>query len=166
MSSNKNTSRLGCAAVALMIAASSAPVIAATATASLTISANVLSTCSLTGGSIPFGTYSAVAVDQTGTLSVLCTNGVPYTIALDAGTGTSATTTNRKMTGSVSGTLNYTLYRETGRTTNWGNTVGTDTVPGTGSGVSQTVTVYGRIPAAQTPLVGSYADTVTVTLAY
>jgi spore coat protein U-like protein len=68
------------------------------------------------------------------------------------------------MTGSGGGTLNYSLFRETGRTSNWGNTGTTDTV--SGSGLLQTITVYGRIPAGQTPIVGVYTDTVTVTLTY
>ena len=93
-------------AVASIIALSSAPAVAATATASLAISANVLSTCSLTGGSIPFGTYTSAQLDQSGTMSVLCTNGVPYTVALDAGAGSGATISARKMTGSGGGTLN------------------------------------------------------------
>ncbi|HEY4317589.1 MAG TPA: spore coat U domain-containing protein [Herbaspirillum sp.] len=163
----RNTPRLMlCAAVASMIAVSSTPVVAATATGSLVISATVLSTCALTGGTIPFGNYTSAQVDQTGTLSVLCTSGVPYSIALDAGAGTGATITARKMTGSGGGTLNYSLFRETGRTSNWGNTGTTDTVSSSGSGLLQTITVYGRIPAGQTPIVGVYTDTVTVTLTY
>lgn len=154
------------AAVSAIVAIASVPAVATTTTASLAISANVLSTCSLTGGSIPFGTYTSAQLDQSGTMSVLCTNGVPYTVALDAGAGSGATISARKMTGSGGGTLNYSLYRETGRTSNWGNTGTSDTVAGTGSGVAQTVTVYGRIPAGQTPLVGSYTDTVTITLTY
>jgi spore coat protein U-like protein len=70
------------------------------------------------------------------------------------------------MTGSGGGTLNYALYRDTGRTNNWGSTIGTDTQTGTGSGLIQTLTVYGQVAAAQTPLAGTYSDTVTVTLTY
>ena len=163
--SNKMNIRLLSAAIALTFAASTAPAIAATATGTLVISATVLSVCALTGGTVPFGNYTGAQLDQTGSLSVLCTSGVPYTISLDAGTGTGATTAARKMT-TVGGTLNYALYRETGRSTNWGNVINTDTVAGTGTGLLQTVSVYGRIPGGQTPIVGVYADTVTVTLTY
>ena len=69
-------------------------------------------------------------------------------------------------TGSLGGTLNYGLYRDSGRTNNWGSTIGTDTQAGTGTGLLQNLTVYGRIASAQTPLAGVYTDTVTVTLTY
>lgn len=62
--------------------------------------------------------------------------------------------------------LAYALYSDSGRTTNWGNTVSTDTVPGTGNGSAQTLTVYGRIAAAQYVTPGSYADTITATITY
>ena len=169
----KQTSRLARIAsaasvvsAASLLAVSSMPAVAASATAALAVSATVLSTCALTGGVIAFGTYTSAQLDQTGTLTVLCTSAVPYTVALDAGTGSGATITARKMTGSAGGTLNYALYRETGRTSNWGNTGAADTVAGNGSGIVQTLTVYGRIPAGQTPIVGAYTDTVTVTLTY
>lgn len=154
------------AAISSILAISNTPASAASSTASLAVSATVLSTCALTGGVIAFGTYTSAQLDQTGTLTVLCTSAVPYTVALDAGAGSGATIAARKMTGSAGGTLNYALYRETGRTSNWGNTGAADTVAGNGSGIVQTLTVYGRIPAGQTPIVGAYTDTVTVTLTY
>lgn len=62
-------------------------------------------------------------------------------------------------------TVNYALYRDAGFTQNWGNTTGTDTTAGTGSGAVQTVTVYGQVPAQTTPA-AAYADTVAVTITY
>ena len=56
------------------------------------------------------------------------------------------------------------MFRDAGRTQNWGNTVGTDTLAGTGNGSSQTLTVYGRLPGSQTLNVGSYTDTVVATI--
>jgi spore coat protein U-like protein len=70
------------------------------------------------------------------------------------------------MTGPSSSLLSYKLFSNSGYTTNWGNTVGTDTVAGTGSGVSQTLTVYGQIPAQQFVRPGCYTDTVVATLTY
>jgi spore coat protein U-like protein len=74
--------------------------------------------------------------------------------------------TSRSMTGPVAALLHYSLFSNAGRTTNWGNTVGTDTLAGTGSGAAQLLTVYGQIPAAQFPRPGSYADTITATITY
>jgi spore coat protein U-like protein len=77
-----------------------------------------------------------------------------------------ATVANRKMTGPAANQLNYSLFRDAGRTSNWGNTVGTDTVPGAGTGVAQTFTVFGRIPGSQPRAPGTYSDTITVTLTF
>jgi spore coat protein U-like protein len=62
--------------------------------------------------------------------------------------------------------VNYRLYRDAGRTQNWGNSIGTDTLAGTGNGAAQAITVYGRVPAQSTPAAGTYTDTVAVTVTY
>lgn len=145
---------------------------AATATGSMTVSATVLTACSVTPGALAFGNYdptSATAKDATASIGVTCTAGTAYTLGLDAGAGSGATTTARKMTlVAGSATLNYAIYNDSGRTTNWGNTSGTGALTGTSSLVSltQTFTAYGRIPVSQTATAGAYADTVTVTLSY
>ena len=107
----------------------------------------------------------AVAVPQTSTIQVQCTNTTPYTIGLDAGTGASATVASRKMT-SGGAVVNYSLYTDAGHSTVWGNTPGTDTVAGTGSGAAQSITVFGLVPVQTTPAPGTYNDTVTVTVTY
>jgi spore coat protein U-like protein len=89
----------------------------------------------------------------------------PYNIGLDAGTGTGATVAARKMTNGAN-TITYSLYSDSGRTTVWGNTVGTNTVSATGNGASQTYTVYGRVPSQTTPAAATYTDTITVTVTY
>jgi spore coat protein U domain-containing protein, fimbrial subunit CupE1/2/3/6 len=71
----------------------------------------------------------------------------------------------RKMT-SGGANVTYSLYTDTGRTTVWGNTVGTDTVAATGNGASQSYTVFGRVPSQSTPAPGTYTDTITVTVTY
>jgi spore coat protein U-like protein len=63
-------------------------------------------------------------------------------------------------------TVSYSLYSNAARTTNWGNTVGTDTVAGTGTGSNQSYTVYGSVPAQTTPAPATYTDTITVTVTY
>ncbi|HZG21966.1 MAG TPA: spore coat U domain-containing protein [Herbaspirillum sp.] len=164
---NAKKNRFVAATVAAVVLASSAPAsFAATASGTLTISASVVAACTVVGSTIAFGAYTQSVVNQSGTITVLCTNGTAYNVGLDAGTGTGATVANRKMSAAGGGTLNYALYRDAARTNNWGSTIGTDTATGTGSGLTQTLTVYGQIAAAQTPLAGAYSDTVTVTLTY
>jgi spore coat protein U-like protein len=62
--------------------------------------------------------------------------------------------------------LGYGLFTDSGHVTNWGNTIGTDTVTGTGSGAAQALTVYGEIPASELVAPGSYSDTITATVSY
>jgi spore coat protein U-like protein len=115
-----------------------------------------------------FGTNGVINanIDQTSLIKVQCTNTTPFDIGLDAGTGSGATTTTRLMTGPASETIQYKLYSNAGRTTIWGDTVSSDTVPDTGNGAEQTYTVYGRVPPQTTPRPGAYSDTVTVTVTY
>jgi len=103
----------------------------------------------------------SLATDITGTVDVSCDISSPYTISLSTGAGTYA---SRTMTGS-SGTLVYNLYVDATRLSIWGDgSPGTGTVGGTANTASHTV--YGRIPARQNAPVGSYTDTIIVTLTF
>ena len=139
---------------------------AATATTTFSVTATVQATCLISANALSFGTYTGVQIASTTTLQVTCTNTTPYNVGLNAGTATGATVTTRKMTGPASATLNYALYQDSGHTTNWGQTVGTDTEAGTGDGSAQTLTVYGLLSANQYPAPGSYSDTITATVTY
>jgi len=141
---------------------------ASTATSSFVVSATVLSVCLVTASPLAFGNYDPTASTATSgstTLAVTCTNGTPYNVGLNAGTGTGASVTTRKMTFG-SNLLSYSLYEDSGHTTVWGQTIGTNTVTGTGTGLPVTQTVYGQIPAQQAMPVGAYTDTITVTVTY
>ena len=138
---------------------------AATATTTFSVTATVQATCLVSANTLAFGTYSGVQLDGTTTVGVTCTNTTPYTVGLDAGTFTGATVTTRRMTGPAAAPLSYSLFSDSGRTTNWGNTAGS-WVSGTGNGSSQTLNVYGRIAAAQYATPGAYTDTITVTVTY
>ena len=137
-----------------------------TVTTTFGVSATVQSTCLISATALAFGTYTGAVDNATSTVSVTCTNTTPYNVSLNAGTSTGATVTTRKMTGPSSALLNYSLFSNSGMTTSWGNTIGTDTVTGTGNGSSQAITVYGQIPASQYVTPGSYADTITATVTY
>ncbi len=141
---------------------------ASTSTASVAVSANVLSSCGVTALPLAFGTYSpSQSSNSTAstTIAVTCTNGTPYAIGMNAGSGTGASVATRILT-SGSNTLGYSLYQDSGYSTVWGNTIGTNTETGTGTGLVQTITVYGSITALQAVPAGSYTDSVTVTLTY
>jgi spore coat protein U-like protein len=139
-----------------------------TTTSTFQVSVTLSATCTINSASaltFPPSGVLATNVDQTSTIQVTCTTTTPYTIGLDAGTGTGATTAVRKLTGGGS-TVNYTLYSDSSRTVVWGNTPPTDTVAGTGNGTGQNFTVFGRIPPQTTPAPGTYTDTITVTVSY
>jgi len=137
----------------------------ATNTSTFQVTATVVSSCTVTATSLAFGNYTLAQLDSSSTITATCTNGTTYTIGLDAGIFAGATTTTRRMTGpSVTG-LSYSLFSDFGRTTNWGNATGS-WVSGTGTGAAQVLTVYGRIGEKQNALIGSYTDTVTVTVTF
>jgi spore coat protein U-like protein len=142
---------------------------AATATANLGVQITITAACTLTGGTLNFGNQGILAanIDQSATMGVTCTNTTPYTVGLDKGAN-GASVTTRKMKGGATNTefVNYSLFSDAGRVTNWGTTIGTDTVAGTGNGSAQTISVYGRVPAQATGSPGAYTDTVTITVTY
>jgi spore coat protein U-like protein len=144
----------------------SAPSKAATATSSLSVTATVVATCVVSTTPLAFGNYVGSQSDSTATLSITCTNTTPYNVGLGVGLGTSATVTTRKMTGPSAAVLAYALFSDSGRAVNWGSTVATDTVGGTGNGSVQTMTIYGRIAAGLYVAPGAYTDTVTATVTF
>jgi spore coat protein U-like protein len=140
---------------------------ATTQTTTFAVTASVQGSCTISATGLSFGAYTGTALPGTSTISVNCTGGTTYNVGLNPGTSTGATVTTRKMTGQfLNGTLAYSLFSNSGRSTNWGNTVGTDTVAGTGSGAAQTLTVYGNIPAGTAPAADGYSDTITATVTY
>ena len=142
--------------------------LAGTATTTLGVSLTINAGCNVSSSPVAFPaqTVLASAVSQSGSISVTCTNTTPYNVGLDKGAGSAASVTNRLMTGPSSATVAYGLYQDSGHATNWGNTIGTDTVTGTGNGNAQTLNVYGQISAQTTPQPGAYADTVNVTVTF
>ena len=116
--------------------------------------------CTLSFTGLSFGTYSGAASTGVNQATVNCTSGDKYTISLNAGTGSGATTTTRVMTGPNGAILKYQVFQNSSRTTNWGNTTGTDTVTGTGTGSNQTINAYSQILAGQLVQPGSYSDTI------
>jgi len=71
----------------------------ATSTSTFQVTATVASSCTVTATSLAFGNYTLAQLDGTSTITATCTNGTTYTIGLDAGTFSGATTSTRRMTG-------------------------------------------------------------------
>jgi spore coat protein U-like protein len=123
-----------------------------TATATFTVTATVPTTCSVATNNLNFGTAGVLAAntDATTTLSPDCTNGTPYNIGLNGGLSGATDPTQRKVTNGAAFVL-YGLYRDSARSLPFGNTIGTNTLTGTGTGLAQSATVYGRIAPQSTP---------------
>jgi spore coat protein U-like protein len=168
--SNSARAALASVATALMLAIAAPYASAATDTATFSVTANISDACDVQATNQAFGTYSpssSTALDATSTVSVYCTVGTAYSLALNVGTG-GGTYTARKMVSSGH-ELVYNLYTTAARTTVWGDGSGsTGTISGTGSGMltAATHTVYGRVGINQDVNPGSYSSTVTVTLTF
>jgi spore coat protein U-like protein len=155
---------------ALLIAAQGAN--ALTTTSTFTVNATVLKNCSVLSSNLAFGNYTPGGgnIDSTSTVTVKCTKNTPYTVALDKGTTTGGTIAQRLMVNGAN-TLQYNLFTDTTRTTLWGDGTTGTAAAGTGAGFATTtaLTVYGRLPdnaTNQNAAIGTYADTVTVTVTY
>ncbi len=158
--------RLVLLSAAIALASMSAQ--ASTSTSTMPVKVVIQKACDVTATpptTLDFGTQGPLIanVDQTSTITVVCTPTTAYNIGLDG--GASASTSARTMV-LGSNTVGYQLYSDSARSTVWGNVVGTDTVSGSGSGVNQPYTVYGRIPPQATPVAGTYSDTIGVTVTY
>ena len=127
--------------------------------------------CSVSSTNLSFGSFSPLTdstVDSTATITVTCNKAIPYTIALSP--GGSGTYSPRSMTNGGNH-LAYNLYFDAGYSQVWGNgTGGSFTVSGTIPlrFDSTDHTVYGRIPLStqRSAEVGSYSDSITVTVTF
>jgi spore coat protein U-like protein len=154
---------------AALVAVAAQPVLATDTTSTLAVNATVTSNCAVSTTAVAFGNVDVTSnanVDAGGGVSVTCTNGTAWTAKASAGGGSGATITDRKMT-SGANVLSYALYTDSAHTTVWGDGTTGSAITGTGTGSAQANTIYGRIPSGQTTKpVGTYADTVTVTVTY
>lgn len=148
-------------------------------TGSFNVTATVAKSCNVTStGNVAFGNYDpndthlSTPLDATGSVTVRCTKGVAYAVALDQGAnaagGSTAAAPLRQMSDGGTERIRYDLYSDAPRTTVWGGTAATDldNTETTGPSSPDTLTVYGRIPAGQNAAEGSYTDTVNVTVTF
>ncbi len=139
------------------------------------VTATVVPSASVSAGTLDFGSTSLLSsnIDSTGTITVQATNTTPYSIGL--GNGANASGSQRRVRkGATSSFINYNLYTNAGRTQAWTTTTSPSSctdgagscVLGTGTGLSQNITVYGRVPPQSVPAAGTFTDTVVVTVTF
>jgi len=139
-------------------------------TGQIQVSVTIVGECNvITPQPLNFGVNLSAGFNSPATataqIEVNCAANTPFTIALDQGQGTGATVATRVMQSGAE-KLNYGIFSDAAHNVVWGNTVG-QTVSGIGTGVAQSIPVYGQIPVPTTaPKPGAYSDTVTATLTY
>ena len=171
-------------AIAGSFAISNGTAYAGSATAIMGVTATVSASCNMSVNAMAFPTYSlpltgtngGSAVALTLPLTVTCTNGTIATIALDMGqhqgdavvvNGVSVPGSRQMVPGFTGAWLTYGLYQDAAHSIFWGPTVASSvTVTGTGNTPVAGLNIYGYIPGGQTPPVGTYSDTVTITLTF
>lgn len=146
-------------------------VTAAVLTAS-TLDASAMTHCTITDSpGVSFGRYdvfSPAPLDAAGSFSYECHGDTQHDLILiELSTGHGSGPDMREMSNGAS-RLVYNLYLDAARTIIWGNGTSGSSVhgpirpnPGT-----NTLWVYGRIPARQNVSAGAYSDTLTMTIVY
>lgn len=124
--------------------------------------------CTVVAEPLRFGTHFDLSASVTASagLGLTCTAGTAYTVRLDGGATGNPDARRMRLGGVGPDTIDYALYQDPGRSLPWGNLPATS-VGGVGDGAPTTLTVYGLVPGGQPPpAVGTYSDTVTVTVEY
>jgi len=133
-----------------------------------TVSATVTNNCTIGATNLSFGTAGVIGagINALSSLSVTCTNGDAWRISLNGGGSGDVAARVMQRTGG-GGSVGYQLYTDGARSQPWGDgSGGTTRVTGTGTGLAQAVTVYGRVPSQATPMPGNYSDTVMATIEF
>ena len=148
--------------LALLLVAGTGPA-ALAQTADLSVTAQVVASCQVVGGSLNFDPYTSTD-ESTGqaTFSYTCTNGTDITVTL--GDGQNPQGGSRAMVrDGGSETLTYGLYKDSNHNDAWG--LGSEGIEvAETSAEEETVDVYGLIEVGQTPPAGTYNDVVQITL--
>ncbi|QQR88794.1 MAG: spore coat protein U domain-containing protein [Myxococcales bacterium] len=120
---------------------------------------------------LSFGSYDVFGpnADTAGSISYSCSGVLPGDVVrIDLSIGGAPSYFPRQMQSGVH-RLNYNIYLDASRTVVWGDGSGGSSTYGPlipADGAATTVNSYGRIPAGQDAYVGTYTDTIIVTMTY
>jgi len=134
-------STLACTLGLLTSAMSSRLVLAATQTASFSVTATVVSSFQVSASATAYGSYTATRANPASPVSVNCTMPTPYNVSYRTDPAPSVTVTTRKRTDP-------------------------ETSPGTSNGAPQPDAASGQPSGAQHDTPSTNADLVTVTVTY
>lgn len=156
---------------AMAILAGASWVHAATDSASFNVKLIITATCDIHAvppTDVDFLTHDSTATNltATGQLTAKCTPGTTYNIGLDDGQHSTGTLARRMQSTTTSTNyVAYDLYKDAARSQQWGASIGTNTLGGTGTGSAVAVQIYGGVPSANSPA-GTYNDIVNATITY
>ena len=136
-------------------------------TSTFLMTATYVPNCNVATSDLNFGSFAIMTapVDGIGRVSVTCSAGSSYTIALSGGVANSTDPTQRHLSRGADLFIRYGLYRDTSHVLPWGSDLNTLN-GGTGVGSAQQFNVFGRIPVQVLPPAGTYQDTIIATVAY
>lgn len=155
-------------ATALLAATAIAPAYAAN-NDTFDVTITIEKSCDVTATqNVAFADSVSVAdtVEAQGSVSVKCTNGADYNVALNGGATDDVAA--RQMSNGTD-TIAYQLYQDAALGDVWGETTGTDTVEGTGTGFTGNDfdhVVYAQATLTGDETAGDYTDTITATVSF
>ena len=148
----------------LLLAA--APAAATDATSNMSVTATVVTACTInTPDTLAFGTAitnTASEITAQANIPVICSNTGSYKVFL--GNGSNYTASTRRMA-SGSNYLNYAVYMDAGRATEFPTSAASAVALAGTAAVVNTIG-YGTIPVQTTPPPGAYIDTMQITVRY
>lgn len=132
------------------------------------VSAPIINDCNISIGNLAFPTSTLLTstVNSSSSMSVRCSNNTMWRVLM--GTGLNGASVLARQMKKINGTetVSYQLYDNSPGTV-WGDgNNGTVVVSGTGTGLTVTRPVYGRVPPQTTPSPGDYKDTITATVQF
>lgn len=156
---------------ALALLTCAVPLMGVTTTGTVSISGAITQNCTISASTLPFGTYNVLSGSALQTnasaISVACTRGSSaVTIGLNTGSNAAHASNGmtRAMSNGAGGYLSYDLYTSATYGTVWNSS---NTISYSPTSLATTsFTVYGRIPALQNVVVGSYTDNITATVTF
>ena len=151
--------------------------------ASLSVSADINASCTISTTDLSFGTYDGIVANvsqdltETSTISTTCTAGTGGVITMGGGDHVSFSRGRGPGSGNIrrmanegsTSYLRYEIYADASHTIVWNySQIAMSSVASvTGTGTSQDMTVYGKVfKNQQDAAAGSYTDTVTIAVSY
>lgn len=152
------------ASVCLLPAASA---YADTTTSDMTVSMNIAAYCTISSPpSLDFGSVTDLVTEHTAqaTIPVNCSSGSSYKLIADNGANYDAVNSIRRMSDG-NDYISYSVYTDSAYSNAFPTTQAQATSMA-GSGTVQNIPVYAKVSGQALPPVGSYTDTITLTINY